>query len=55
MRYADKEEIINYLEMVITFGAVSKVVTKIIKASRLPRGMYPGTENIIRNPKEVMY
>ena len=36
--YADKEEILNYLEEVITFGAVSKEITKNIKESRFSKG-----------------
>ena len=53
--YADKEEKINYLEMVITFGAVSKEITENFKESRFSMGKYartafmrmsPGTENI---------
>ena len=36
--YADKEEILNYLEKVITFGAVAKEITKNIKESRFSKG-----------------
>jgi hypothetical protein len=38
LSYAQKEEILSYLEEVITFGAVSKEITKSIKESRFSKG-----------------
>ena len=36
--YAQKEEILSYLEEVIAFGTGSKVITKNIKVSRFSKG-----------------
>jgi hypothetical protein len=36
--YAQKEEILSYLEEVITFGTGSKEITKNIKVSRFSKG-----------------
>lgn len=47
--YADKEEILNYLEEVITFGAVSKEITKrqgIQDATYIPKAWTKGQKQL---------